>query len=333
VRQITDESAALPLLHCTDESRYVHHLSQDFDEQAQLLQGWNQDYSQLSAGVFNGFVSNVHLPEVSLFLEFTNQQLYQQGYLDQETAISIGVPMHTMQKGIFCGSPCEQQALHIYSGRAGFEFVSPPNLTIGLIVISRQFLMQHLSDEYQERLHSQWRDARILRLSLQKYLNLVRFLRSVFVTLQTLPGLLHYANLVQETQIMALQMVADALFGEDDTVTTTAHYQHQCWQVVAKTRKIVRLRQDDPISVIELCQCLAMTHRTLQYHFQRAIDKSPVVYLRTERLNAVRQMLKSTRSVTEAATSWGFWHFGHFSQEYKKMFGESPSTTFKRFHC
>jgi AraC family transcriptional regulator, ethanolamine operon transcriptional activator len=141
VRHITDESAALSLLHSTDESRYVHHLSQDFDEQAQLLQGWNQDYSQLSAGVFNGFVSNVHLPEVSLFLEFTNQQLYQQGYLDQETAISIGVPMHTMQKGIFCGSPCEQQALHIYSGRAGFEFVSPPNLTIGLIVISRQFLM------------------------------------------------------------------------------------------------------------------------------------------------------------------------------------------------
>jgi AraC family ethanolamine operon transcriptional activator len=41
-------------------------------------------------------------------------------------------------------------------------------------------------------------------------------------------------------------------------------------------------------------------------------------------------MLKESCSVTEAATTWGFWHFGHFSQEYKKLFGELPSATLRR---
>jgi AraC family ethanolamine operon transcriptional activator len=312
------------------QPNYLHRESQDFDEQSQFLQGWHQDYSQLSAGHFNGFLTHVHLPQVSLFLEFTNQQLHQQGYLDEEK-ISIGVPMNSIEKGMFCGSLCEQQAVHIFSGRNGFELVSPANLTIGLIVISRKFLMQYLSDDDQERLDQQCQSAKILYLSQTKYQNLVRFLRSVFATLKALPGFIQYPTLVQETQMMALQMVADTLLC-DDSAPRTVYYQNQSWQVVTKTRKIVRQRQDDPISVVELCESLAMSHRTLQYHFQRTLEKSPVVYLRTERLNGVRQMLRHANSVTEAATSWGFWHFGHFSQEYKKMFGEAPSTTFKRFH-
>jgi AraC-like DNA-binding protein len=45
----------------------------------------------------------------------------------------------------------------------------------------------------------------------------------------------------------------------------------------------------------------------------------------------VRQMLKQGNGVTDAATAWGFWHFGHFSQEYKKLFGELPSDTLRRY--
>ena len=98
------------------------------------------------------------------------------------------------------------------------------------------------------------------------------------------------------------------------------------------TRELVSQRQDNPMSVAELCESLEMSRRSLQYHFEHALHTSPVAFLRAERLNAVRHMLKTASSVTEAATQWGFWHFGHFSQEYKKMFGELPSDTFKRVH-
>jgi AraC family ethanolamine operon transcriptional activator len=57
---------------------------------------------------------------------------------------------------------------------------------------------------------------------------------------------------------------------------------------------------------------------------------APATYLRYIRLNGARRSLKETASVTEAATSWGFWHFGRFAQDYRALFGEQPSATLKR---
>jgi AraC family ethanolamine operon transcriptional activator len=50
------------------------------------------------------------------------------------------------------------------------------------------------------------------------------------------------------------------------------------------------------------------------------------------RLNGTRRAIKTSASETEAATLWGFWHFGRFAQDYKVMFGEFPSGTFRRHH-
>jgi AraC family transcriptional regulator, ethanolamine operon transcriptional activator len=55
-----------------------------------------------------------------------------------------------------------------------------------------------------------------------------------------------------------------------------------------------------------------------------------VAYLRAIRLNHVRRELRDGRSVTDAATTWGFLHFGSFASDYRRMFGELPSVTVKR---
>jgi AraC family ethanolamine operon transcriptional activator len=73
-----------------------------------------------------------------------------------------------------------------------------------------------------------------------------------------------------------------------------------------------------------------VTRRTLQNCFQEALGMSPASYLRTVRLNAVRRALREgppATTIADTAARWGFWHMGHFSQEYKTLFGETPSQT------
>jgi len=51
------------------------------------------------------------------------------------------------------------------------------------------------------------------------------------------------------------------------------------------------------------------------------------------RLNRVRADLEradAKTSVSTAALQWGFWHFGHFTRDYVKHFGEKPSETRRR---
>jgi transcriptional regulator GlxA family with amidase domain len=57
-------------------------------------------------------------------------------------------------------------------------------------------------------------------------------------------------------------------------------------------------------------------------------------YLKTLRLQAVRTQLQlaepATTAIAEIANRFGFQSLGHFSRDYKTMFGELPSETLKQ---
>jgi AraC family ethanolamine operon transcriptional activator len=56
-----------------------------------------------------------------------------------------------------------------------------------------------------------------------------------------------------------------------------------------------------------------------------------MAYLKLLRLIAVRHQLSQADprqvTVTEIASHFGFWSSGHFSRDYKNLFGELPSVT------
>jgi AraC family ethanolamine operon transcriptional activator len=58
-----------------------------------------------------------------------------------------------------------------------------------------------------------------------------------------------------------------------------------------------------------------------------------MAYFKRERLSGVRQALQRPHPapirVIDVATAWGFWHMGHFTTDYREMFGESPSETLR----
>lgn len=85
-----------------------------------------------------------------------------------------------------------------------------------------------------------------------------------------------------------------------------------------------------------LCRSLEIPERTLQLYFRTCLGHAPSRVHRQLRLHQVRQALLSDRTrdparVTAAATRFGFEHLGRFAGDYRKLFGERPSDTVRRF--
>jgi AraC-like DNA-binding protein/tetratricopeptide (TPR) repeat protein len=73
--------------------------------------------------------------------------------------------------------------------------------------------------------------------------------------------------------------------------------------------------------------------RTLEKHFRRHLQQTPVEFLRAVRLDCARhELLRAAprATVTEIALQCGFNHFGRFAAWYREQYGESPLATLKR---
>ena len=89
----------------------------------------------------------------------------------------------------------------------------------------------------------------------------------------------------------------------------------------------------DPPTIRGLCAALATSERTLHQAFREHLNATPKAYVKTLRLNAARHDLmrgEGSIRVTDVALDWGFQHFGWFSQDYRRLFAESPSHTLQR---
>lgn len=87
-------------------------------------------------------------------------------------------------------------------------------------------------------------------------------------------------------------------------------------------------------TLADLTAVAGTSARTLQNQFLRHLDRTPIRYIRDVRLRGVRDDLLHPSSqdvtVTDVATSWGFYNLGRFSSLYRETYGESPSDTLRR---
>ncbi len=105
-------------------------------------------------------------------------------------------------------------------------------------------------------------------------------------------------------------------------------------KVVEAAEEYLQENPDDAPSIADLCEITHASERTLSYACHTIYDTSPALYLKSVRLNRVRNDLKRMSlpetSVQAVANTWGFWHMGHFAKDYKTLFGGLPSETLAR---
>ncbi|HEX6885996.1 MAG TPA: helix-turn-helix domain-containing protein [Planctomycetota bacterium] len=115
-----------------------------------------------------------------------------------------------------------------------------------------------------------------------------------------------------------------------------ALHAHVRTQTVLEAQRLLRARLDEPYDSARLCRALDYPERTVELYFRQTLQISPQAWHRKARLHRARRLLMEAgagaggRSVSDVALLCGFDQLGRFSVEYRRLFGEKPSETFRR---
>jgi len=118
-----------------------------------------------------------------------------------------------------------------------------------------------------------------------------------------------------------------------DTEKTQGSGWHRHQQIMLRFREWLDANNHRAVYLQEVCTALKISAPTLRRCCEEHLGMSPMQYLRLRRLNLARHELQrrnSQTSVTATAMNYGFWHLGRFADEYRALFGESPSVTLAR---
>jgi len=86
-----------------------------------------------------------------------------------------------------------------------------------------------------------------------------------------------------------------------------------------------------PPSLADLCAAAGVGKNRLYQAFRSLYDETPVAYFHKRRLSSARRMFVREQpargTVKRVALDYGFTELGRFSVDYRRLFGEHPSTT------
>jgi transcriptional regulator GlxA family with amidase domain len=105
-------------------------------------------------------------------------------------------------------------------------------------------------------------------------------------------------------------------------------------RIVRRVEEYLDARPTAPIHFSEICGQLHLPRRTLYRAFHEALGIGPIAFLRYRRLCAVHTALRESmdsRSISDVSMRFGFQNQGRFACYYRKLFGEYPSETRRRY--
>jgi AraC-like DNA-binding protein len=119
----------------------------------------------------------------------------------------------------------------------------------------------------------------------------------------------------------------------DEARRIQSRLQHRI-ALVCRADTAIRHMLGGDYSSERLCRAIGVSERNLQIHFKEALGVSPKAWHQRLALNRIRaQLLRQTfrpGEIARIAMDHGFEHLGRFSQDYRKLFGESPSQTLRK---
>ncbi|WP_028693835.1 helix-turn-helix domain-containing protein [Pseudomonas cremoricolorata] len=301
----------------------------DIHVHAATVQQWNQDYNQLTAGSAECSLMQLTTAGCHVFLEQINQRVVQNGVAPRGK-MCFALPLNVPGSIRMQGRDVDESSLFFLHGGEEFMFHMPQGMQLLSITFDRELFEQALEQTMAATELQQLLRQPVIRVSPQRFAQTRRRLLALFADtlaqdeLDTLPERESALEQTMLSEVLKL-MIDPACDKQQRSPSSTRSF------IVEKCHRMALAQLLDSPSVMELCQRLQVSRRTLQNSFRAVAETTPLNYLRSVRLNGVRRTLMSTcaaeLSIGDAAANWGFYHLSHFAAEYAELFAELPSRT------
>lgn len=302
---------------------------QDIDAFSQAFHAEKLSLTQLGSGRFAGSVTKIHLEDLLLVRLTSSCGLYSRGSKALASvmfSISLTQPQGTVishkqalpTQTIFGFDPCREVNL-----------ITPENFHLAMIVVPIQQLQRYLHDVERDDLDAKFLQQNAIQIEDQRLENLRDYLGQIFHLAVTNPDFLRRSYPLVLGDLLPLLINC---FNEEVCPRSCTHPFRRA-TLVQEAEAYMLAHLDEPLTLAAICKAVKTSKSALSYGFQDIFGLSPMAYLKTVRLNGVRRALKASHptqaTVLGIANRYGFWHMGHFSRDYRQMFGESPSETLK----
>jgi AraC family transcriptional regulator, ethanolamine operon transcriptional activator len=247
-------------------------------------------------------------------------------------AITIGTMLKQQEATILNGSNVRMGTVQLYAEKSEMCYRAFPNATWFAFVIPRERLLQFCVDHLDNAPALPGSGISTFEPRTKESGDqLLERLRDLDRSLRSLSLLQNASRLGESVENDLLARLANFMSAKPLVRRTNDPRRLRlCSEILRNTIKLVESNPDEMLDLRSMSKATGLSPRTLQRTFQTEYGLCPQEWLRVERLNRVREELLDTRfdtSVTDAATRWGFFHLGRFSQYYRQLFGERPSQT------
>ena len=297
------------------------------DEFQQKVIGWDIEHMQLAPGNYRVNVDMVHTRNI----QFSNITHYvgvqERGCSPQRAyAISLPIPLGTDPLH-FCGVILERDECPASISGDEFETISSGGINYFTIVVDTDLLNRESVRLTDHSFASLVRSRRVT-LKKQDQLRIVQTIATIIQELKNYPHCLPvvWQELLEKQIVKQLLLSVRLPSGEKIKIPNRR-------QVAGRAERLMRQYPQQQLDIKQLCSLIGCSARTLHLGFKERYGITPGKYAHILALNAVRHKLchlQPGENISEIAMTWGFYHLGRFSRQYKQLFTELPSVTIKR---
>lgn len=293
----------------------------DIETMSEYSKQWGIEQSQIQSGVFSGRMYAVNTPRIQIYYSYHSHGIMVRGDFPKNCVI-IGYAHSDAIISQYNETMEQNKIVILTQGDEIDYFANEENAAYTLAIESKLFY-QAFNDYFGQpfELYQSTKHFYIHESKVSGFLLSLTYWMDKLKTKYTID---EYRGI----EIEILGSIFEAL-----NIDIKYHTLNN--SKLTDIREILDTSVSEFKSISRIASEVNLSERHMLRTFKDTFGISPKMYMQKLRLNAVRNELlcspKTLRhNISDVALKYNFLHMGHFSREYKKMFGELPSLTIKR---